>query len=323
MTIETIKDKLIRAKKSHLEAAHDLIDGVLEDLNKLAQKIADERDELLEKLQEATEHSAPVVAINDPVATVHSFNDLGGQFDWVSPTRYRPPVGASLFAAPVHQPAVVTKDQIIADLVARAGVMPEIEFRYDEHDWCYAEDVREAIAAMQAKFESAQPEAGQEPLGFMNAGYVHELQERRLPYGYVYPEAGTGAEVPVYLAPQPEAMRPAFTGVAKRKLDSLIAEGYRISGFAIECDDEKAWKRGFITTGGFVGWWSQNMHQAHQVKGNSAADLRLPLTQEQVVDGFCKTTHQVQYVSVFDAGVRFAEKYHGIVAYSTNEGSSE
>jgi hypothetical protein len=39
---------------------------------------------------------------------------------------------------------------------------------------------------------------------------------------------------------------------------------------------------------------------------------RVPLTQTEVVDAFCKLPHQVQYVSVFDAGVRFAEQYHGI-----------
>ena len=39
---------------------------------------------------------------------------------------------------------------------------------------------------------------------------------------------------------------------------------------------------------------------------------RKPLTQRQVVEGFCKTPHQVQSVAVFDAGVRFAEAAHGI-----------
>jgi hypothetical protein len=38
----------------------------------------------------------------------------------------------------------------------------------------------------------------------------------------------------------------------------------------------------------------------------------VPLTQQQVVDGFCKTPHQTQYVAIFDAGVRFAEAAHGI-----------
>ena len=39
---------------------------------------------------------------------------------------------------------------------------------------------------------------------------------------------------------------------------------------------------------------------------------RQSLTQAEVVDGFCKQPHDVQFVSVFDAGVRFAEAAHGI-----------
>ena len=43
----------------------------------------------------------------------------------------------------------------------------------------------------------------QEPvaLGYMNAGHVHEMQQGRLPYGYVYPKEGAGASVAVYTSP--------------------------------------------------------------------------------------------------------------------------
>lgn len=44
----------------------------------------------------------------------------------------------------------------------------------------------------------------------------------------------------------------------------------------------------------------------------TAPPQRQPLTQSEVVEGFCKTPHMVQYVSVFDAGVRFAERKHKI-----------
>lgn len=47
--------------------------------------------------------------------------------------------------------------------------------------------------------------SAQQPLGFMNAGHVHEMQQGRLPYGYVYPENSIGADVALYtfpLAPQ-------------------------------------------------------------------------------------------------------------------------
>lgn len=49
-----------------------------------------------------------------------------------------------------------------------------------------------------------------------------------------------------------EADRPQFTGVAKQKLDDLIARGWQISGYAITKDG----LHGLVTTGGFVGWWS-------------------------------------------------------------------
>jgi hypothetical protein len=50
----------------------------------------------------------------------------------------------------------------------------------------------------------------QEPVGFMNAGHVHEMQQGRLPYGYVYPKGGNGASVAVYTAPltQPAQQKP-------------------------------------------------------------------------------------------------------------------
>jgi hypothetical protein len=54
-----------------------------------------------------------------------------------------------------------------------------------------------------AELESEQPAQQQEPvaLGYMNAGHVHEMQQGRLPYGYVYPKGGTGAGVAVYTSP--------------------------------------------------------------------------------------------------------------------------
>lgn len=46
-------------------------------------------------------------------------------------------------------------------------------------------------------FEHEQPATG-EPVGYMNEGHIHELAMRRIPYGYVYPEAGAGASTAVY-----------------------------------------------------------------------------------------------------------------------------
>ena len=44
-------------------------------------------------------------------------------------------------------------------------------------------------------------EAKDEPVGFMHAGQVLEMQQGRLPYGYVYPKLGSGASVAIYATP--------------------------------------------------------------------------------------------------------------------------
>ena len=44
---------------------------------------------------------------------------------------------------------------------------------------------------------------------------------------------------------------PEFSRIAKRKLDELQEQGFAITGYAIQRGTE----RGFITDGGFVGWW--------------------------------------------------------------------
>jgi hypothetical protein len=45
------------------------------------------------------------------------------------------------------------------------------------------------------------------PLGYINAGHLHEMQQGRLPYAYLYPSQEVGASSPVYAAPQPAAAR--------------------------------------------------------------------------------------------------------------------
>lgn len=61
------------------------------------------------------------------------------------------------------------------------------------------------------------------------------------------------------------------------------------------------------------GWDMERVALLSKIRGTPPQPAkRKPLTQQEVVDGFCKTPHQVQYVAVFDAGVRFAERAHGI-----------
>lgn len=52
---------------------------------------------------------------------------------------------------------------------------------------------------------------------------------------------------------QPQANQPALTPVAQRKLDSLLTEGYTISGYSIY--HKQKHQHGFVTGSGLVGWW--------------------------------------------------------------------
>ena len=52
---------------------------------------------------------------------------------------------------------------------------------------------------------------------------------------------------------QPQANQPVMTPIAQRKLDSLLTEGYTISGYSIY--HEQKHQHGFVTGAGLVGWW--------------------------------------------------------------------
>jgi hypothetical protein len=64
---------------------------------------------------------------------------------------------------------------------------------------------RGRIAELEAKL--AQQAEAQEPIGYMNAGHIYELQQKRIHYGYVYPKEGTGAEIAVFTRPQPAQLQ--------------------------------------------------------------------------------------------------------------------
>lgn len=69
----------------------------------LAAQYAAERDELRAKLERLQAGGQGV----EPIAKVCSFNDLGGEYELLSPPTYRPPVGALLYANPPAAPALV------------------------------------------------------------------------------------------------------------------------------------------------------------------------------------------------------------------------
>ena len=61
---------------------------------------------------------------------------------------------------------------------------------------------REHMGCVRAAKQHTHPATG-EPVGYMNEGHIHELAMGRIPYGYVYPEAGAGASTAVYTRPAP------------------------------------------------------------------------------------------------------------------------
>jgi len=72
---------------------------------------------------------------------------------------------------------------------------------------------------------------------------------------------------------QPQANQPAMTPIAQRKLDSLLTEGYTISGYSVY--HEQKHQHGFVTGAGLVGWWKPEGVEYPQPK-------RPPLTDEQI-----------------------------------------
>lgn len=64
-------------------------------------------------------------------------------------------------------------------------------------------------------------------------------------------------------APDGEAVYgPEFIGVARRKLEHLLASGWRVSGVSIErANQDGTVSRGAVTTGGMVLWWHAGQPQ--------------------------------------------------------------
>ena len=68
-------------------------------------------------------------------------------------------------------------------------------------------------------------------------------------------KAGAGG-AKLLMTAEPEVTRPAvpeFSRIAQRKLDELVADGFQVTGYAIQRGDT----RGFIDSAGFVGWWTR------------------------------------------------------------------
>lgn len=74
---------------------------------------------------------------------------------------------------------------------------------------------------------------------------------------------------------------PEFFPVAKRKLDSLLADGWSINGYAIMKGEDR---RGFVDFGGFVGWWLPEYYVGH----TSEAQPGLIAAGKALVDRDCE-----------------------------------
>lgn len=97
----------------------------------------------------------------------------------------------------------------------------------------------------------------------------------------------------------PNPTVPDFTDVAARKLADLLEKGFVITGYCFERQvDGTQPQRGFVDFAGFVGWW----RIGESMREPLSADLIESAAPEYLVDDFLD----------FNAGVKFAERAHGI-----------
>lgn len=66
-----------------------------------------------------------------------------------------------------------------------------------------------------------------------------------------------------------------------------------------------------------TGNWYAYGRQRQALK-DKLTSLFTPLSQSDMVDGFIKHPHETQYVRVFSAGARWAERRHGITGESND-----
>lgn len=88
---------------------------------------------------------------------------------------------------------------------------------------------------------------------------------------------------------QPQANQPAMTPIAQRKLDSLLTEGYTISGYSIY--HEQKHQHGFVTGAGLVGWWKPEGMEYPQPKLETLTDNQIDRIAESMpggLEGFLK-----------------------------------
>ena len=107
-----------------------------------------------------------------------------------------------------------------------------------------------------------------------------------------------------------------------KALEEALAKQEQGEPMAWNEDQAYAWGRGCyeIAQGATTGWKlfgqltpkEQAYWVAKAAFEQAAPQQRKPLTDEQIVDTFCKAPHHNQLIAWFAAGVRYAEAAHGI-----------
>ena len=209
--------------------------------------------------------------------------------------------------APVAQGLRTAVEEVLRlALVGLANAADAVGVRHFDSD-----DLGDEVQAMRAATTTARevlsalaaaPAPVAQPLGFMNAGHIYELQQKRLPYGYVYPDAGVGADVAVFLAPAPVALT-----IRQRQRQPGTPEFWLRA--ALDC---KAWI------------WDEDQREMAEASLDDDATPAPVAQQPLSLDAVKAILTEAGYDTVnvqgrcdFIAGLRHGEAAHGITGNAT------
>ena len=136
-----------------------------------------------------------------------------------------------------------TLAKLAADLEQLASEGPELI--HTQSGAYISQKLSEAAKALAAQDTTGAPS---EPFGYFKAQ----------PFGWTDCAETDDGAIALYEQPASQ-FTVAFSGIAARKLADLVDRGYRVNGYSLMHAETRA--RGFIDSGGFVGWWSNRDHE--------------------------------------------------------------